>query len=77
MKLGYVVNMSEMEPFLLNLSTVSTAESSAWGALALKLTDSHFSFPGVLHQVEGFMVQSRGTHDLQCQRVLDTFFLRE
>lgn len=71
-QLGYVLNIDEVEPFLKNLSSVSIADLEAKEAMSLKVKDSHFSFPGVMRQIEGFMAQNRGTHDLKCQRVPDT-----
>ena len=46
LKHGYVVvSMSELEPFLKNLSSVSIVELGAKLALALKVRHSHLSFP--------------------------------
>ena len=65
----------EYERVALSSRTFPASALPSWvrgGAMALKVRDSRFSYPGVLHQVEGFTVQSRGIHDLKCQRVLDT-----
>ena len=43
-KFGHVLNISESEPSVKNLSSISIAQLEAKGAMALKVRDSHFLF---------------------------------
>ena len=52
-KFGHVLNKSELDPFFMNLLSVSSAVLEAKEALALKVRDGHCSFLGVMCPIEG------------------------
>ena len=66
-KFSHMLNDSESDLFLKKLFSVSITELEAKKRMVLHVRDNHFSFLGVVCEIEGFMVH-HDTPDLKCEK---------